>query len=110
MAIGLIIGLLACYAPTAGAAPFTSNFDDLIADLQTRAAALSNSVDKTQQKQFKTIEKVLTTLNKSTSVATDVKNLGSAAKTLIKAFPTDYTPPGKLVADKHRDGAGRSSR
>jgi hypothetical protein len=97
VATAVIVGLLATSAPHAGAVPFTSNFDDLIADLQTRAGALSNSVDKTQQKQFKTIEKVLSTLNKSTSLTTDIKNLGSATKTLFKAFPTDYTPPGSSL-------------
>ncbi|HVM62448.1 MAG TPA: hypothetical protein VMV72_16430 [Verrucomicrobiae bacterium] len=97
VAIGFILAGPAAWAPRAGAAPFTSNFDDLIADLQNRAAALSNSANKADQKQFKTIEKVLSTLNKSTSLATDIKNLGTTAKTLIKAFPTDYTPPGSSL-------------
>ena len=92
VAMAVIVGLVAVYAPRAGAAPFTSNFDDLIADLQTRAAALSNSTDKAEEKEYKTIEKVLSTLNKSTSLTTDIKNLGSVSKTLIKAFPTDYAP------------------
>jgi hypothetical protein len=78
------------------AAPFTSHFDDLIADLNTRANALSNSTDKVEQKQFKTIGKVLKQLNgkASTSLAADIKNLGSVAKALFKSFPTDFTPPG----------------
>src|SRR5689334_10949170 len=97
VATAVIVGLLALYTPRAGATPFTPNFDGLIADLQTRAAALSNSVDKTQQKQFKTIEKVLGTLNKSSSLTTDIKNLGSVTKTLTKTFPTDYMPPGSSL-------------
>ena len=47
VAMTVIVGLLAVCAPRAGAAPFTSNFDGLITDLQTRATVLSNSVDKT---------------------------------------------------------------
>jgi hypothetical protein len=97
VAMALIVGLVAFCAPRAGAAPFTSNFDNLIADLQSRAAALSNSTDKVEKKEFKTIEKVLGTLNKSSSLTTDIKNLGSVSKTLIKAFPTDYTPPGSSL-------------
>jgi hypothetical protein len=96
VAMGLV-ALLAVCVPRAGAAPFTSNFDNLIADLESRAAALSNSTNKAEEKEFKTIEKVLGTLNKSSSLTTDIKNLGSAAETLIKAFPTDYTPPGSSL-------------
>ncbi|HTS17279.1 MAG TPA: hypothetical protein VMP11_06890 [Verrucomicrobiae bacterium] len=97
--IGLIVGVSVFRAPRVGAAPFTSNFDDLIADLQSRATVLSNSTGKVQQQQFKTIEKVLKTLDgkNSTSLATDIQNLGNVSKTLIKAFPTDYTPPGSSL-------------
>ena len=98
-AVALVAGGLWLFAAEAKAAPFTHDFDPLIADLQGRAATLSNSTDKVQQKQFKTIEKVLSTLDgkASTSLATDIKNLGSISKTLIKAFPTDYTPPGSSL-------------
>lgn len=96
--LAIITGLLTLSPVPAKAAPFTTNFVALITDLQGRAAALSNSTDKVSEKQFKTIEKILTTFEKpSTSEATDIKTLGSVGKTLIKSFPTDFTPPGSSL-------------
>ena len=85
----------AVYVNPCEATPFTDHFDNLIADLQNEAATLGNSTDKTQQKQFKAIQKVLGTLEgkNSMSLGTDIKNLGSVAKTLAKAFPDDFTSP-----------------
>jgi hypothetical protein len=98
--IALLLGLLAFVAPRASAAPFTDHFDDLIADLQSRAAVLSNSTDKVEKKQFTTVESVLKTLEgkNSTSLATDISNLGGVAKTLGKAFPADF-PSGTFGTD-----------
>jgi hypothetical protein len=97
-----LTALVAVWCPRAGAAPFTDHFDTLIADMQSRAGTLSNSTDKVQQKQFKTLVKVVGTLEgkTSTSLATDAKNLGTVAKTLAKAFPGDFTPtPGTFSTD-----------
>jgi len=96
MGIALVLALLVFGVPRANAAPFTDNFDALIADMQSRAGALSNSTDKVQQKQYKSLVSALKTLNgkTSTSLATDIKNLGTVVKTLIKSFPSDFTPPG----------------
>jgi hypothetical protein len=96
--IALIAGALAFFAASAKAAPFTHNFDALIADLQSRAAALSNSTDKVEEKQFKTIEKILNTFNEPpVSEGADIKNLGTVGKELMKSFPTDFTPPGSSL-------------
>jgi hypothetical protein len=98
--IALLIGLLAVVAPRASAAPFTGHFDNLIADLQSRAAALSNSTGTVEKKQFTTVESVLQTLEgkTSTSLATDISNLGNVAKTLAKTFPADF-PSGTFGTD-----------
>ncbi len=45
-----VAGLSALFAVPAKAAPFTTNFVALITDLQDRAAALSNSTDKVEEK------------------------------------------------------------
>jgi hypothetical protein len=94
--IALAVGLLVLTGSRAAATPFTDHFDTLIADLQSRAGTLSNSTDKVQQKQFKTVEKVLKKLEfkPSSSLGSDVKNLGKTAKTLVKAFPDDFGTPG----------------
>ena len=100
LAVAVIFGVLAFGPPVIRATPFTDHFDALIVDLQTRAAGLSNSVDKTEQKQFKAIQKVLATLEAkdSPSLATDIKNLGKIAKSLLKVFPPDF-PAGSLATD-----------
>ena len=94
----VILGVLGPLS-SANAAPFTDHFDELITDLVARAGVLSNSTDKVEQKQFKAIQKVLKTLNgkTSTSLATDIKNLGGVAKTLVKSFPADFIPPGSSM-------------
>lgn len=99
LGIAVIFAVLALGPSPIRATPFTDHFDALIADLQARAGALSNSVDATEQKQYKAIQKVLTTLvvNDSTSLATDIKNLGSAAKGLVKVFPTEFFPPSGVL-------------
>jgi hypothetical protein len=73
------------------AAPFTDNFDALIAELNNRAAVLTNSTDKLEMKQGKVCVKVLKTLAKdSQSIVTDLKTAGKVAKTLQKAFPAEF--------------------
>src|SRR5690349_7414746 len=100
LGVVVIFAVLAFGPPASRATPFTSHFDDLISDLQTRAGALSNSTDKAEQSQYKAIVKVLATLEAkdSTSLDTDIKNLGKIAKSLIKAFPTDF-PSGSLATN-----------
>jgi hypothetical protein len=103
--IAVSVGLLGFWASPAKAAPFTDHFAGLIADLQTRAGALSNSTDKTEQKQFKAIQKVFKALEgkDSLSLATDIKNAGKIAKTLVKTFPTDFIPPGSALSSNLED-------
>ncbi len=82
--------LLATSTPHAQAA-FTDNFDSMLAELQDRSLALSNSTDKIGQKQFKAINKVIAAINKpATSLATDLKTAVKVTKTLVKAFPTEF--------------------
>jgi hypothetical protein len=96
--IALIAVLVSFFAASAKAAPFTHNFDALIADLQSRAAVLSNSTDKVGEKQFKAIEKILNIFNEPpVSEGADIKNLGTVGKALMKSFPTDFTPPGSSL-------------
>ncbi|MEI6084919.1 MAG: hypothetical protein WCS70_11530 [Verrucomicrobiota bacterium] len=79
------------------AAPYTDSFNALIAELNARAATLSNSVDKTEQKQYKTILKTLAALNKPTDdLGDDIKSAGKIAKSLAKAFPNEFTSVATL--------------
>jgi hypothetical protein len=95
VAIALVAGAFVFQTSTAKAAPYTPYFDDLITELQSRSAALSNSTDKVEQKQYKACQKALKTFlgKDSTSLATDLKNVGKVAKTLAKAFPEEFNPP-----------------
>jgi hypothetical protein len=95
LAIAVVAGAFVFQTSTAKATPFTPYFDDLIVELQSRSAALSNSTDKVQIKQKKAVDKCLKLLvdKTSTSLATDLKNVGKVAKTLAKAFPEEFNPP-----------------
>jgi hypothetical protein len=96
----IVAGLIVFQASTAKATPFTPYFEGLINELQSRSAALSNSTDKVEQKQFKACQKALKTFNgkHSTSLATDLKNAGKVAKTLAKAFPEEFNPAPTVAA------------
>jgi flagellar hook-basal body complex protein FliE len=88
--VGLLVALVAMAAPAARAA-FTDNFDALEAELQSRSTALSNSLDKVEQKQKKAVDKAIATIDKpATTIAADVKTAGSVAKSLIKTFPSEF--------------------
>jgi hypothetical protein len=66
-------------------------FDALIAELQARSALFTGSTNKTEISQKKAIDKTLVALLKpSTSLATDLKNAGTAVKNLQKVFPTEF--------------------
>lgn len=87
-----IIGLAFWNITNASAAPLTEHFDELIDELESRAAALSNSASKAEQKQFKAIHKSLALLSEidSTNIDTDIKAAAKIAKTLAKGFPAQF--------------------
>lgn len=70
-------------------------FDDLIAELQARSAALAGSTNKTEIAQKKALDKVLATLTNAApiSLATDLKNAGLTAKGLQKVFAGEFSAP-----------------
>jgi len=91
-----VLGYVATgYVDPCEATPFTAHFDNLISDLQSREASLSNSADRIQQNELKAIRVALGTLEgkNSTSLGTDIQSLGSVAKILAKAFPNDFASP-----------------
>jgi hypothetical protein len=96
LALILVVG-----AGQTQAAPYTDHFDALIEDLQSRAGTLTNVNDRAEQKQLKTIQKVLGTLqNKaSVSLATDIKMLGKISKALARAFPEEFVSSPGVISD-----------
>lgn len=88
-AVVLCAGLMA--DASRAKAAYSDNFDDLRAELVSRASVLTNSLDKTKQKQGKVCVKAIATLDKSTqSLGTDIKAGGKVAKTLSKTFTNDF--------------------
>lgn len=85
------LGWLPGAMPRANAAPYTPHFNELITLLGARAASIDETQDKAARKLESGIQKVLKTLNgkASTSLATDIKNLGKVAKSLKKLFPLE---------------------
>jgi hypothetical protein len=72
-------------------AAFTDNFDVLRNELSARSAALSSSPDKAELKKKKTCDKVIATIDKSTSLSGDIKTAGKISKSLAKAFPDEFS-------------------
>jgi hypothetical protein len=88
--VGLLVALVTVIGPGAQAA-FTNHFDALEAELQARSTALTGSADKTEQKQKKAVDKIIVTIDKpATSLDADVKTAGKVAKSLAKAFPSEF--------------------
>jgi len=84
----------ACLAPAAQADPATPYLDPLIAELEARSAALEGSEDKAEQKQKKTVDKLLKLFAKdSKGPDKDMKAAGKAAKSLAKVFPQEFPSP-----------------
>ena len=94
--VSVLVALVAVIVPGAQAA-FTSNFDALLTELQSRSTALTGSPDKTEQKEKKAADKIIAKINKpATTLAADVKTAGSIAKSLPKAFPSEF-PTASVV-------------
>lgn len=95
--IVVLITLIGFLASDARAA-FSDNFDSLLADLQTLAPTLQANPDKTVQKQYKAVLKVIAAINKSSSsLETDVKTATKVAEDLEKIFPNDPTLANLVV-------------
>src|SRR5258706_9920800 len=73
-------------------AAFTDDFDELLVELQARSTVLSNSTDKVAQKQFKSVNKAIATINKpgADSLSDDLKIAVKVTKSLQKAFPNEF--------------------
>lgn len=83
----------------AQADPSVDYLDPLIAELEARSAALEGSEDKDEQKQKKTIDKLLKGFAKeSKGPDKDLKAAGKAAKKLAKVFPEEFSDPAMLSA------------
>src|SRR5690348_8487151 len=76
----------------------SDNFSDLRDELVSRAGILTNSIDKTEQKAGKACVKAIATLDKSIDLAGDIKAGPKVAKTLIKAFPSEFGLSSLLAA------------
>jgi hypothetical protein len=82
--------LFAIGAPQAKAA-FTDHFDALLAELQERSVALSNSTDRTDIKQKRACDKAIKIITNSTvSVVSDLKAAGKCGKILQHAFTNEF--------------------
>jgi hypothetical protein len=88
-----ISGLLFTSATLNTHAAYSDSFDALRAELVTRVSTLTGSVDKVEQKQGKTCLKVIAAIDKSTTLAGDIKTATKVAKTLGKAFPNEFINP-----------------
>jgi hypothetical protein len=81
-----------CVAAVSTQAATVSNFTDLRSELADRVGVLSNSVDRTELKQNKICLKAIATIDKSITLASDIKTGSKIAKSLAKAFPTEFGP------------------
>ncbi|MCG3150265.1 MAG: hypothetical protein PCFJNLEI_03746 [Verrucomicrobiae bacterium] len=73
-------------------AALISNFTDLRTELSDRLGVLSNSVDKTEQKLAKACTKGIVIIDKSLTLAGDIKASAKLAKLLQKTFPDEFAP------------------
>jgi hypothetical protein len=85
---------------TVFANPYTDHFDALIAELEVRSDTLTNTEDKVEVKQKKTVDKVLASFFKkpSPSLEFDLKLAAKAAKSLAKVFPDEFAPAAEFEA------------
>jgi hypothetical protein len=70
-------------------AAFTGHFDALLDELRSRSEALSDSTDRRVRQQKNAVDNAIMAIDKSGSLASDVKTAGKAAKILAKAFPDE---------------------
>ncbi|MEI6085883.1 MAG: hypothetical protein WCS70_16485 [Verrucomicrobiota bacterium] len=87
--IATVFAALLWIATTTHAANISS-FTTLREELVSRTGVLTGSVDKVELKQGKTCVKAIATLDKSVTLAGDIKAGSKVAKSLLKAFPTEF--------------------
>lgn len=92
----VLISLLAFPTPTR--ATWSSDFDPLFAELQSRASVLGSSTDKTEQTQFRAVTKSIAALTKAAdALDDDLKTAGKVSGILQKAFADEF-PAGNAAA------------
>jgi hypothetical protein len=94
-----VLGLWGLLAVGRAPAAFTDNFDALRAELVARSVALSNSTDKLELKQKKSCDKIIGTIDKSTTLAGDLKTVGTVAKGLAKAFAAEFSGSSRVFSN-----------
>jgi hypothetical protein len=91
----LLLALCLCIAPLvapARAVPFTSYFNDLLVELNTRLSVLTGTLTAQQKKDKASYTSLVKQINKkSLSLATDIKTAVNIIKTIDKKFPLDAT-------------------
>lgn len=87
-----VTGCLAALAVLATAAPFTSSFDALTADLQARRAAYSGALTSAQRREVKALDKSLARLaGTHADLGADVKSAVAVVKALKAGFPREFS-------------------
>jgi hypothetical protein len=101
--IAAALGLALLPTRTAPAAPFTSAFETLQSELETRRDNdFGGVLDATQKKQQKAVLKSLVLIGRtSDSALDDMKTISSVARTLERAYPVDmaFGSPSALGTD-----------
>jgi hypothetical protein len=79
-------------APMRARAAFTSYFDPLLQELQSRSATLTNKADKLQRKQKKAADMCIRIINKNTnSLRGDITAAGAVSRLLTKNFSGEFS-------------------
>src|SRR6267154_1615030 len=86
----LFLGLMLASASVARAA-LTDSFEALRDELVFRTSVLSNSDDKVELKQYKACLKAVAAIDRSTTLANDIKTAAKITKSLAKAFTNDFS-------------------
>jgi len=93
--LAAIIGLNLFASASSEATPYTHHFTPLIAELQLRSATLSNRLSKVERQQKQAVDRAIALLDRTVSTAEirDLNNAIAITKTLVKAFPGNFTSP-----------------
>jgi hypothetical protein len=85
-----VVCVLALGLAAQAQAAYSDSFNALRVELVSRAAVLSSSDDKVEIKQSKVCLKAIAAIDKSSTLANDVKTAGKVTKSLAKAFPSEF--------------------
>lgn len=87
--------LATCWSLVGYADSIPDNFASLYLELQSRATTLTGSVDRVQQRQGRACLKAMAVIARTgTNLTSEAKTAGQVAKTLVKAFPSEFEPSG----------------